>query len=117
MISITNFWISPLMTVFEQMNFTPGYIAIFVVAAIILIFTNIFGITELQKAFTAGQASNLIPVQQVPIQITPIFIYFFVFLLRAQPIAFVYISIGVTLIIISSFLLGKRQAQMEDIQK
>ena len=117
MISITNFWISPLMTVFEQMNFTPGYIAIFVVASIILIITNIFGIIELQKAFTAGQASNLIPVQQVPIQISPIFIYFFVFLLTAQPTAIVYIIIGVAMIIISSFLLGKRQAQMEEIQK
>jgi len=117
MISLTNFWISPLMTVFEQMNFTPGYIAIFITASVILILTNIFGITELQKAFTAGQASNLIPVQQVPIQITPIFIYFFVFLQTAHPIAFVFISIGIALIIISSFLLGKRQAQMEEIQK
>ena len=117
MISLTNFWISPLMTVFEQMNFTPGYIAIFITASVILILTNILGITELQKAFTAGQASNLIPVQQVPIQITPIFIYFFVFVQTSHPIAFVYISIGVVLIIISSFLLGKRQAQMEEIQK
>ena len=117
MFSLSNFWISPLMTVFEQMNFTPVYIVIFIVASVILVLTNIFGITELQKAFTAGQASNLIPVQQVPIQITPIFIYFFVFLLTAPPIAFVYISIGVALIILSSFLLGKRQAQMEEIQK
>ena len=99
------------------MNFTPVYIAIFIIASVILVLVNIFGITELQKAFTAGQASNLIPVQQVPIQITPIFIYFFVFLLTALPIAFVYISIGVALIILSSFLLGKRQARMEEIQK
>lgn len=117
MFSLSNFWISPLMTVFEQMNFTPGYIAIFIVASVILVLTNIFGITELQKAFTAGQASNLIPVQQVPIQITPIFIYYFVFLQPPQAIAFMYIIIGVSLIIISSFLLGKRQAQMEEIQK
>jgi drug/metabolite transporter (DMT)-like permease len=117
MFSLSNFWISPLMIVFEQMNFTPVYIIIFIIASVILVLTNIFGITELQKAFTAGQASNLIPVQQVPIQITPIFIYFFVFLLTAPPIAFVYISIGVALIILSSFLLGKRQAQMEEIQK
>ena len=117
MFSLSNFWISPLMIVFEQMNFTPVYIVIFIIASVILVLTNIFGITELQKAFTAGQASNLIPVQQVPIQITPIFIYFFVFLLTAPPIAFVYISIGVALIILSSFLLGKRQAQMEEIQK
>ena len=116
MLSLTNFWISPLMTVFEQMNFTPGYIVIFVVASIILVVTNIFAITELQKAFTAGQASNLIPVQQVPIQITPIFVYFLVFLQTAQPIAFVYITMGVVLIIASSFLLGKRQAKMEQIK-
>ena len=117
MFSLSNFWISPLMIVFEQMNFAPVYIVIFIIASVILVLTNIFGITELQKAFTAGQASNLIPVQQVPIQITPIFIYFFVFLLTAPPIAFLYISIGVALIILSSFLLGKRQAQMEEIQK
>ncbi len=117
MFSLSNFWISPLMTVFEQMTFTPGYIAIFIIASVILVLSNIFGITELQKAFTSGQASNLIPVQQVPIQITPIFVYFLVFLQTALPMAFVYISIGVALIIISSFLLGKRQAQMEEIQK
>ena len=117
MFSLSNFWISPLLIVFEQTNFSPVYIVIFITASVILVLTNIFGITELQKAFTAGQASNLIPVQQVPIQITPIFIYFFVFLLTAPPIAFVYISIGVALIILSSFLLGKRQAQMEEIQK
>ena len=116
-LSISNFWISPLMTVFEQGNFSFGYIVIFIIASIILVLTNIFALTELQKAFIVGQASNIIPIQTIPQQIAPIFVFFYVFLLEAPTVFSIwYVMSGVILIIISSFLLGKRQAQMEEIK-
>ena len=119
--ALSNYWISPLMTIIENVftgNAQVGEIILFIVASIILTVTNIIGIGTLQKAFISGQASNLVPIQQVPIQIFPVFVYFYVFLLvPIRSISYFYMIAGVIAIIISSFLLGKRQAQIEEIGK
>ena len=117
--SLSNFWVAPVMTVMDPIFSglgTPIDFIMLAISSIILIYVNLVGITTLQKGFTYGQASNLIPIQQVPIQITPILIYFFVFDLISTPLNILFILIGVGLIIYSSFLLGKRQAQMEQIK-
>jgi hypothetical protein len=50
----------------------------------------------------------------VPIQITPILVYFYVFSLTPpKSISGVYIISGVFLIIVSGFLLGRRQTEPE----
>ena len=59
----------------------------------------------------------MIPIQQVPIQITPVIAYFFVFTLMPPTIfPVIYMIVGVMLILLSSFLLAKRQAQLEAIK-
>ena len=59
----------------------------------------------------------MIPMQQVPIQITPFLAYFFVFTLMPSTIfPIIYVIIGVFLVLLSSFLLAKRQAQLDAIK-
>lgn len=121
LLSISNFWIAPLMAVIAKVfegTASWGELIWFLCGAVLLPTTNIYALTKLQKAFKEGQASNLIPIQQVPMQIAPIVVYFFVFLLIAPTLfSVLFLILGVSFIVISSFLLGRRQAQMEEIQK
>jgi len=120
MFSLSNFWVGPMMGVIAQvLNGTAniGEIILFIISVFILILTNMIGITTIQQAFREGQASNLIPIQQVPIQLTPITVYFLIFLLNPPTIfSTIYLIIGIILVLISSFLLGKRSAQIEEIK-
>ncbi|MFX1353516.1 MAG: DMT family transporter [Promethearchaeota archaeon] len=118
--ALSNFWVSPIMGVIAHVFGGTAQlleIIIFIVSLVILISANVFGISSIQKAFREGQASNLIPIQQVPIQIAPPFYYIAVFLIPIQDILSIFfLTIGIFLVIISSFLLGKRQAQIEKIK-
>lgn len=118
MFSLSNFWTSQLMTVIAYVlsgNFIIPQLIILVISIIFLILTNILGLATIQQAFKVGQASNMIPIQQVPSLTVPIFIYFTVFLMVPPSIfSVVLLIIGITLIMTSSFLLGKRSAKMEE---
>lgn len=118
--SLTNFWIAPLMAVIAHVfggNASLGEIFLFIACAVILITASIIGIMKIQQSFKVANASRMIPIQQVPIQITPIIAYFFVFTLMPPTILpIIYVIIGVSLIILSSFLLAKRQAQLGAIK-
>ena len=120
MYGLSNFWISPLMAVIFKVlggNFQIAELSIFIVAAVILVITNIFGITEMQKSLRLAQASNMVPIQQVPVQIAPPFYFLAVYLLPVDSLFSVFFLLtGIGFVIISSFLLGKRQAEIEEIQ-
>jgi multidrug transporter EmrE-like cation transporter len=113
--AISNFWISPLVAVIFMVmggKGTTGQMIIFIIASIILVMANVIGMWQTQECFRYGQASNIIPVQQVPVQIAPVLVYFYVFALKAPNSASVaYMLSGVALIIISGFLLGRRQEE------
>jgi hypothetical protein len=117
--ALSNFWVGPLIGVL--ISILSGKAAILelillILAISILTLTNIFGTSSIQKAFREGQASNLIPIQQVPIQIAPVFYYLAVFLLPIPNIlSLLFLIVGITLVVISSFLLGRRQAQIEKV--
>lgn len=117
---LSNFWVSPLIGVIAKIfsgTFDLGELFIFIISCIILILSNVLGVMTIQKSFTVGQASNLVPIQQVPTLLAPIVIYFLIFLLIPPSVfSIYYLIIGLTLIIISSFLLGKRSAQLEEIK-
>ena len=120
MFALSNFWISPLMGVitplFEGYS-QPLEIIIFIVSIGFLIITNLFGTITIQKSFRVGQASNLIPIQQVPIQIAPVFYFLSVYLLQIpNAISLFFLISGIALVIASSFLLGKRQTQLEKLE-
>lgn len=118
--ALSNFWISPLMGVLTHVfegNAVLLEVIIFFIAIFILTGNNLLGMTSIQKAFKTGQASNLIPIQQVPIQIAPPFYYLAVFILPINDISSIlFLSSGIILIIFSSFLLGRRQAAIEKIE-
>ncbi len=117
MFATSNFWVQPLMALFGVVFGAGQYIGFFLITITILILTNIFGIFKIQQAFQHGHASKLIPIQQLPIQIGPIFIYFAIFMWMAPKVySLPFMIIAVTLVIASSFLLARRQAQLEEIK-
>ncbi len=117
---LSNFWVSPIIGVLAKIfsgTFNLGEMLLFIISCIILILSNVLGVMTIQKSFTVGQASNLVPIQQIPTLLAPIVIYFLIFLLTPPSVfSIYYLIIGITLIIISSFLLGKRSAQLEEIK-
>ncbi len=120
MFSLSNFWVSLLLgtiiNVFQGI-YSIGELILFICSSLILIATNFIGILKIQESFKVAQASNMIPIQQVPIQITSVFVYLLIFLLQPPSImSIIFLILGIFLILISSFLLGKRQAQLEKIK-
>ena len=85
---------------------------IFVIAALILMTTATVITWQNQLAFKVAQASNVVPVAQVPIQISPILVYFYIFALKPpSDISVIYILAGTILTIVSGFLLGRRKEE------
>ena len=118
--AIGNSWMQPftisMINVFGGKGDSLDFI-IFIISTILVAPTSFAGIAFVQEAFKYGDASKIVPIQQIPIQITPIFLYFSVFL-KSPPKIFspYYILSGILLIIISGFILGKRQAAIEIIE-
>ncbi len=110
---LTDFWVNPLIAVVFIVLSGRGTTlqwAIFIVACVILTTSGFFITWQNQLAFKYAQASNIVPVAQVPIQISPIVVYFFVFDLSAIHAASEFcILTGTILTIIAGFLLGRRQ--------
>jgi hypothetical protein len=78
-------------------------------ASIILVFTASVITWQNQIAFKYAQASNIIPVAQIPIQISPIIVYFFIFALTPPHTISIYLILSGTLLtIIAGLLLGRR---------
>jgi hypothetical protein len=93
-----------------------GALLLFIISSVILIIANILGVIKMSQAFRSGKASFLAPIQNVPVQLTPSILYFFVFMMIISTItSLVFFILGVSLIILSSFILGKRQAEIEQI--
>jgi hypothetical protein len=118
---LANYWVSPVtgnvMHLFAGTVQMPWELITGILGIIILILANIFAIGTLQNGFKSGKANTVIPIQQVPVNIAPIFIYFSVFI-KPSPsnyaIPLMIIAIG--LIIISSYILSKRQLQLDSIK-
>jgi drug/metabolite transporter (DMT)-like permease len=109
---LSDFWINPLLALIllilagQATNFQTFF---FIIAAVILAFTASVITWQNQIAFKYAQASNIIPVAQVPIQISPVLVYFFIFALTPpRTISVFFILIGTILTIIAGFLLGQR---------
>jgi hypothetical protein len=109
---LSDFWINPLLALIVLVMAGRGtYFQnfFFSIAAFILAFTASVITWQNQIAFKYAQASNIIPVAQVPIQISPVVVYFFIFALTPpRTISVFLILIGTILTIIAGFLLGQR---------
>lgn len=121
MFSLSNFWIGPLMGVISHVFsgvFSLGELILFIISSIILVVVNIIAISKMAAALRHGDASKLVPIQNFPSQSTPSIVYFLVFLLPPPTVlSVIFFIIAIVLIITSSFILGKRQAQIEEIKK
>jgi len=110
---LSDFWINPLLALVAIVfggRSTPTQFIIFTIAAFILTMCGTVITWQNQLAFKYAQASNVVPVAQVPIQIAPILVYFFIFALTPpSSISVFYILAGTILTIIAGFLLGRRQ--------
>ena len=111
---LSNFWISIMLTSFDELSSGDAtIIVLLIVALIILMTTNFYGIARLQVAFKYVDASKAIPLNLAPQQIVPIFAYMFVFALPPSPNSAVLFTLGIIIIVISGYLLVKRQAELE----
>ncbi|MGA7193424.1 MAG: hypothetical protein WBW94_07300 [Anaerolineales bacterium] len=112
---LSDFWINPLLALILIVLSGNGSFAqeiFFAIAALILMTTATIITWQNQLAFKVAQASNVIPVAQVPIQISPILVYFYIFALKPPSnISVIYILTGTILTIISGFLLGRRKEE------
>ncbi len=114
---LSDFWINPLLALILIVLTGNGSFmqeVIFVIAALILMTTATVITWQNQLAFRVAQASNVIPVGQVPIQISPILVYFYIFALKPpNTSSVIYILTGTLLTIVSGFLLGRRKEEAE----
>jgi drug/metabolite transporter (DMT)-like permease len=110
---LSDFWINPLLALIVIVLGGRGTVTqnvIFAFAALTLIGTATTITWQNQIAFKYAQASNVVPVGQVPIQIAPVLVYFYIFALAPpNALAIFYILAGTVLTIVSGFLLGRRQ--------
>jgi len=87
---------------------------VFAISSFIMGTTQILGLVHFNKTLAAGNASIVVPIQQIPQQIMPVITYFVIFALSPPaPVSFFYISGGILLIVTAGFLLGKRHTSQE----
>jgi multidrug transporter EmrE-like cation transporter len=115
---ISDFWICiaiATVTKFIAGETLPTFeVFLLLFSIVIVIGANIQNIRETQIAFRFADASIVIPIQQIPIQISPIFIYYLVFAMASPKVtSFLFILLGTSIIIGSGFLLSQRQANKE----
>ncbi len=121
MYAASDFWTSPMVgtigTVFKlEANWTQW--SLFVMACVMLVSSNILAIGKTQTAFKYGPASTLIPIRHVPSLISPIFVYYFIYNMMApKSYSLGFFLISIVLIIIATFLLGKREEQFAQDEK
>jgi drug/metabolite transporter (DMT)-like permease len=90
---------------------------VFIISAIVVVVVNVMGLGHYQYALEAGNASQVVPMQQLPQQVAPIIIYYFIYQFPSPTVySLPLLIIGITLIMISGFILGSRQAALEKIK-
>jgi hypothetical protein len=120
MLSLNNFWITSFIWSFVKIQGSPfnfGAFFLLIISSVILIIANVLAIIKMSQGFKLGNASYLAPIQNVPVQLTPSILYYLVFIMVPPSIiSIVLLILGIILIIISSFILGNRQAEVEKIK-
>jgi len=129
-VALSNFWISPVTAVgvglFVHDNKNPTFtyhktasIVLFVLFAFfVVIASNILAIYERQLAFRVGHAATMIPISHIPSHLSSPLIYSLIFWLP-QPASYslAFMWLGIVLLLVSSFIFGKREAMFEQIER
>ena len=113
LLSQSNLWLGILMAFLAKWGagkFAALDLLPVVIASGIVFAGSMLGIAETQRAFQFGEASKLIPIQYVPVQILPIAAYFIVFCLSSSnPFAAPLALGGIVLVLSGAVLLARRQ--------
>nr|MDO8099110.1 hypothetical protein [Candidatus Njordarchaeota archaeon] len=117
---INNFWFALILAVVAHIllgTFVWTESLIFASAIPLLLSTQFLGVYRLQKSFEFGQAANMRPIQQTPIQIAPIFYFFALYLLPPPSELALPLSVtGIALLLTGMYLLSRRQAMLRAIK-
>jgi uncharacterized membrane protein len=117
---VGNLWLQPMFysigPVFS--GSANSYIwVVFLISVVIAVLSNCIGLIHYQFALESGNASIVVPIQQIPQQIAPIFTFYFIYSLSSpQPYSLAFLIIGIVMICIAGFLLAQRQASLEKIK-
>jgi len=116
---VANIWMQPFLITIGNLfsgqvdSFT---LTLFFTAIAILAVTNSVGLIHTQTAMASGNASIVIPMMQIPAQLSPILIYFVVYALPAPNFySYILLAIAIILAIAAGFLLSKRQTELEKL--
>lgn len=118
--SLTSVWIGTISASITHLfsgSISLEGIFLFIPSIVIVILATMYGILFAQKSFKEGQVSILSPLMGVPGLITPVMSYFIIFLLP-PPSSFsvLFIILGMSSVIFSTFILASRQAKLEKIE-
>jgi len=114
--ALSNAWTLPLIvTIGSVFSGQAGLLLwiVFVISCVMLVSTNLAGVRLVQEAYKFAPASKVQPVLQIPTQTAPILLYFAVYRRSGSGSAAFLIPLGVTMVIASGFLLGKRVAVLQ----
>lgn len=113
LLSQSNLWLGILMAFLAKWGFGNFHLIDLlpiVIASGIVFAVSMLGIAETQRAFQFGEASKLVPIQYVPMQILPIAAYFIVFHLNPSTSFAIPLALGgIVLVLSGAILLARRQ--------
>eukprot|EP01111_Echinosteliopsis_oligospora_P004216 TRINITY_DN1671_c0_g1_i1.p1 TRINITY_DN1671_c0_g1~~TRINITY_DN1671_c0_g1_i1.p1 ORF type:complete len:409 (-),score=97.73 TRINITY_DN1671_c0_g1_i1:374-1600(-) len=131
LISLSNFWIAPFISfiapllnahhrignpTFENHHMV-SVVFFWLIAGILVAVSNVQAIVERQLAFRVGNAATMIPISHVPSHISSPVLFSLVFYLSAPKVySLGFMWGGIVLLLVASFIFGKREAQMEKKQ-
>ncbi|HUU78442.1 MAG TPA: DMT family transporter [candidate division Zixibacteria bacterium] len=115
--ALANAWMQPFIFIFREFIngiFTTLNIILFIFSILIVAGVNIVGIGHVQDAFKHGDASKIYPISLIPQQIAPVILFYGIYLKASPQIYSLYLLlIGIIIILIAGFLLGRKQGQIE----
>lgn len=118
-LSLNTVWASPGTTIVSHLingNIVESELIFGIFIGIILLVVLTIGITVGQISLKYGQANIIAPITNAFIQIVPVLAFFIVFLGVPSTVLSVFLMIsGLSLITVCSFLLSKKQTQLEEI--
>ncbi len=116
-----NFWLDAVLgTMVSVTEGTPHPIetTIFILGSVFVLIMDVAGMMVLTRAFSYGDANKLVPVSLIPLLITPMISFLWVYNLtvpHAWSVLFFYL--GTAIILASTFVLARRQVLVEEFGK
>jgi len=127
LVAFSNFWVAPFVAVGEKIitnkfSDTPtlhdhpvaSSVLFWLASTFLVIWSNAQAIYERQLAFKVGKATTMIPITHIPSYLSPPVIYALCFDLTPPEVySMPMMCIGIVLLVIASFIFGKREASLQ----